>query len=259
MTIHHSVVQLPLNGMPTLFSSLQPLGRLLLSLKAKLFMMLHSYGGISIVFSGDFHQLRPVRCESHGVLYEGILNGLFEGSINTAVILEDSHRFDEDLAYGELLTHFWNGEVTLEDIEMLNTRVVGQNGVTLPDDDSIDADTCYACPFNKQRNASSAGIFQEHLRSGLFPSIDSDDLPPDHTIIIEADIQSHTSDDKTGKTRVSREMRDRIISTCGDSHVVNGQNKKMIRVCGCIQAPMQCVTKIPGRRQRILATAHYVV
>ena len=116
--------------------------------------------------------------------------------------------------------------MTEDDIELLNIRVLGQNDVVLPEDTN-DAGTCYACPFNKQRNAVSAGIFQDHLCSGLFPPIDSDELPPDHTIIIEADIQSCTSSDNTRKTRVSREMRDRIISTCGDSHCVTGESKKV--------------------------------
>ena len=93
--------------------------------------------------------------------------------------------------------------------------------------DTTDADTCYACPFNKQRNAISGGVFQQHLRSGLFPTVDSDELSPDHTIIIEADIQSSTSDSNSGKTRVSPEVKDRILSTCGDSQCVTGQNKKV--------------------------------
>ena len=78
------------------------------------------YGGVSIVFSGDFHQLRPVRCESHGILYEGIKNGLFEGRINCAIILETSHRFDEDPVFGALLKRLWKGELTEEDIVTLN-------------------------------------------------------------------------------------------------------------------------------------------
>lgn len=184
------------------------------------------YGGISIVFSGDFHQLRPVKCEQHGILYEGIMNGLFEGNINTAIILENSHRFDEDPEFGALLKRMWKGEMTEDDIRLLNTRVVGQHGVVLPEH-SHDADTCYACPFNLQRNATSAGIFREHLHSGLFPTIDSEDLPPEHTIIVEADIHSCSSNGNKEKTRVSRVMRDRIISTCGDSHAVTSQNKKV--------------------------------
>ena len=61
------------------------------------------YGGMSVVFSDDFHQLRPVGCEDHGILYEGFMNGLFKGSINTAIFLEDSHQFNDDPAYGRLL------------------------------------------------------------------------------------------------------------------------------------------------------------
>ena len=204
-------------------ASLEKLDRHLKNIKGR---QDRPYGGVSIVFSGDFHQLRPVKCDEHGVLYEGVMNGLFEGSINTAIILENSHRFDNDLQFGELLKRLWLGELTEDDIDLLNTRVVGSNDVTLPNDGS-DADTCYACPKNKERNAISAGVFQEHLRSGLFPCVDSNELPPDHTILIEADIQSCNSDNNSGKTRVSREIRDRILSTCGDSQCVTGQSKKV--------------------------------
>ncbi|KAL7527853.1 hypothetical protein ACHAXR_004496 [Thalassiosira sp. AJA248-18] len=161
------------------------------------------------------------------MLYEGVMNGLFEGSINTAIFLEKSHRFDEDPVFGALLKRVWKGELTEEDIQMLNTRVVGQNGVTLPAV-TTDDDACYACPINKQRNATSGGIFQKHLlSSGEFPPIDSEELPPSHTVIIEADIHSCTTANKKEKTRVSREMRDRIINTCGDAHVRSGQSKKI--------------------------------
>ncbi len=153
-----------------------------------------------IIFSGNFHQLRPVKCDAHGVLYEVITNGLFEGSINTAINLENSHRFDDDLQFGELLKRLWLGELREEDIILLNTRVVRSNNVTLPNDCS-DADTCYACPTNKERNAISAGVFQEHLRSGLFPSVNSNELPPDHTILIKADIQSCNSDINSGQKK----------------------------------------------------------
>ena len=97
--------------------------------------------------------------------------------------------------------------MTENDIKLLNTRVVGKNGVTLPDD-GPDADTTYACPLNKQCNAASAGIFQQHLSSGDFPTVDSDDLPPDHTIIIEAGVQISTPEKGKGNTRVNQEYQD---------------------------------------------------
>ena len=183
------------------------------------------YGGVSIVFSGDFHQLPPVKGTNKTLLYVGAMNGLFESSINVAIILENSHRFDDDRTYGELMKRLWKGELTKEDIDLLNTRVVGnKNGLTLPKS-TADADTCYACPFNKQRNEISAGIFKRHISSDDFPSVDSNELPPLHTIMIEAEFHSQSTDNKKGKTRVSRVLSDRIISTCGDSHCTSGQGK----------------------------------
>ena len=29
-------------------------------------------GGVPIVFPGDFHQLKPVRCNNDGILYKGV-------------------------------------------------------------------------------------------------------------------------------------------------------------------------------------------
>jgi hypothetical protein len=106
--------------------------------------------------------LRPVACEKDGILYEGVKNGLFEGSINAAISLETSHRFDEDPEYGALLKRLWKGEFTKEDVDLLNTCVVGTNGLTLPEMDE-DSDIAYACPLNKQRNAVSASVFKDHL------------------------------------------------------------------------------------------------
>ena len=51
-------------------------------------------GGISIVFSTYFRQLRPAKCECDGILYAGVMNGLFEGSINTVIVFETGHRID---------------------------------------------------------------------------------------------------------------------------------------------------------------------
>ena len=84
------------------------------------------------MFSGDFHQPKPIGCKSGEILYEGAMNGLFEANINVAIILEVSHRFDSNPRFGELMTRLWRGELTENDIKLLNTWVVGTNGVTLP-------------------------------------------------------------------------------------------------------------------------------
>lgn len=186
------------------------------------------FGGLSIVFSGDFHQLKPVAKGFGSMLYEGLKSGLFESSINVAIILEESHRFDADPEYGELLKRLWKGEMTKDDVDLINQRVVGTNGLTLPDV-TDDSDITYACPHNNERNAISASIFKQMIcKSGLFPDVNSTELPPNHTIIIEADIQSMKSAGGTNeKTKVSPALSDRIKSTCGDADCTDSSNKKI--------------------------------
>ena len=116
------------------------------------------YGGMSIIFAGDFHQLPPVMVPDRQILYKGFINGLWEGNINTVIFLENSHRFGDDLEWGQVLYRMWRGESTKEDIELINSRVVGQNDVELPEINADD-DISYACSTNVQRNAISAKIF----------------------------------------------------------------------------------------------------
>ena len=54
------------------------------------------FGGISIVFSGDFHQLKPI-CSEGEVLYSGSANATaWEQALNCAIFLNNSHRFKDD-------------------------------------------------------------------------------------------------------------------------------------------------------------------
>lgn len=184
------------------------------------------FGGMSVVFSGDFHQLKPVLTRNDSVLYDQSRNGLFLGSINCAIILEESHRFDGDPEYGRVMRNFWQGNPTVQDVDYINEREVGQNGVELPEEEP-DSDITYACPFNKQRNAISAGMFSKHIQSGGFPTVDMDDLPPDHTIIVEADIGSSSTAGNDGVTRVSPVVRDAILQHCGDADVTVGTSRKV--------------------------------
>lgn len=186
------------------------------------------YGGMSIVFSGDFHQLKPVINSSMDkVLYDAATCGFFLSTINRAIILEESHRFDEDPEYGAVMRRIWQGNLTEDDIDYINQRLVGTNGVELPTVEKDD-DLTYACPYNKQRNSVTNGIFERHLQSGDFPDVASEDLPPQHTIIIEADLQSNnTSGNGGGTTRIRPLVREKILQNCGDADVVVGNSKRI--------------------------------
>ena len=115
------------------------------------------YGGIHIIFVGDFFQLLPVR---GGVpLFKG--NTMQFGAINKAIFLNVSHRFEEDPSYGEIMRRFRIGLVTREDIQKINTRFIGNSDVSLP---PITKLRC-ACWTNKERNAYSNTVFIEHLKA----------------------------------------------------------------------------------------------
>jgi len=172
------------------------------------------FGGQSIIFSGDFRQFEAILAKH--LLYHRNSSRLWENSINCVIILENIHRFKDDPEYGEMLTRLWRDDLTQEDRKKINTRVIGgQDGVTLPS--TFDEDVVYATSTNKERNAIQAGIFCDHILS-THPTINSADLPPDHTLIIEAVIQSSKS--KKTSTSIGSYTRDRIIHTCGDADCV---------------------------------------
>jgi hypothetical protein len=129
------------------------------------------FGGQSIIFSGDFRQFEAILAKY--LLYDRFGSRHWENSINCVIILENIHRFKDDPEYGQMLTRLWRDDLTQEDREKINTRVVGQNGVTLPP--SFDGDVVYACATNKERNAIQAGIFRDHILS-THPTVNSPEL-----------------------------------------------------------------------------------
>ena len=97
----------------------------------------------------------------------------------------------------------WEGDLSLEDKQRINTRVIGYNGLELPSmlqgkckiihvqnnllllnllaftclQYQIQGDTCYACPTNHERNSIQASIFKKHILA-THPSIHSNVNPP---------------------------------------------------------------------------------
>ncbi len=108
-----------------------------------------------------------------------------ENSSNVAIVLNNSHRFKDDPEFGEILKRMWDGSLTKEDCNKINQRVLGSK-VHLPKVD-VDADISYACWKNSERVSIHASTFQKHIAS--FPLVDSDENPPEHTVVIEADIR----------------------------------------------------------------------
>eukprot|EP00956_Cyclotella_meneghiniana_P030548 scaffold77192_cov37-Cyclotella_meneghiniana.AAC.2 len=196
------------------------------------------FGGISIVFCGDFRQLEPTGAKENNLLFSSQSFQHFWNTLNSVVILENNHRFTDDPQFGQLLRELWKGGLSKESKALLNTRVVGEkNNLVLPKD--IGDNSCYACAYNRERNAITAGIFKKHILQN-HPEISSFEDPPDHTIIIEADIyaRSRKSDNNTNsglnESDICRTLKNRMITTCGDEMVTCGT--KLIDPALCLYA-----------------------
>jgi hypothetical protein len=179
------------------------------------------YGGVSIVFSGDFHQLKPI-CKEDDVLYsDSAAASLWENTINCAIFLDNSHRFKNDPEFGQLLARMRMGEDTRQDRELINSRIVSTTStLTIPQNAP---DACFACSTNKERNGVTAASFKRLIEE-THPTITNDDLPPDHTLIIEASVSKAIETEAGSRKRkrhstVPAAFHDTVITQLGDDDI----------------------------------------
>jgi hypothetical protein len=59
-------------------------------------------------------------------------SGHWDNSTNGVIILNNEHHFKEDPEYGQVLTRMWSGDLSKEDHQKINTRVIGYKGLKLP-------------------------------------------------------------------------------------------------------------------------------
>ena len=79
--------------------------------------------------------------------------------VNCYLELNGMHQFSNDVTWGELLRRLRNGTLTEDDIDTINTRVVDENGLSLPHD------IRYASYRNIDRLSINTGLFLKHLQS----------------------------------------------------------------------------------------------
>jgi hypothetical protein len=180
------------------------------------------FGGYHIIFSGDFRQIPPVKADANQLLYRN--TGLWENAINVAIYLENSHRFKSDPDYGKILMRMWRGEFTKEECDEINKRLIGKNNVILPCFAEND-DVAYACYTNSERTTVHATLFEKHIAN--FPTVSSDEPPPEHTVILEADIlkapkrrpkkKNTSTDNVTLRGRITERIRNLIYAKCRDT------------------------------------------
>ena len=114
------------------------------------------FGGLNIIFSGDFQQLEPVG-KGKLPIYKDNDCPYFIDWVNCYIELNGMHRFKKDVRRGKLLMRMRNGELTKEDVEFINTKVV-----TVHKSRHLPKDLRYTTYFSRDRDAINTALFEEH-------------------------------------------------------------------------------------------------
>ena len=61
------------------------------------------------------------------------------------------------------MKRFWSKGLTKKDKEMINTRLIGQQGVELPECSDPHSDICYACPIYNMRSSIHVNLHWKHI------------------------------------------------------------------------------------------------
>lgn len=170
------------------------------------------YGSIDIVFLGDFCQLSTINGDNiynhrHGVYWEQELNRLVE--------LKGSHRFCDDPFMQRVMSEIRATGLAKEDRDIFNTRVIGENGVEMPDAPT----TRFATFYNKARCSINAAIFKQYLQQHHNKC--TEDNICESAIVIKANAF-------WGKSNIalSYESRKTLFEDCSESHTRNYSKHK---------------------------------
>jgi hypothetical protein len=103
---------------------------------------------------------------------------------------------------------------------------------------TFQGDACHACPTNKEQNSIQAVFFQEHIKA-THPDETSNEMPLEHTLIIEGHISSSISN--TTQQRINKFLKNCITTSCGDANIMMGSKHIDPTLCICIGAYLICI------------------
>ena len=194
------------------------------------------YGGIHLIFIGDFMQLPPV---SGSPIYNDFEDIHWHGTLNACIFLDQgNHRFKEDDEWGEILKRVQIGSVTEEDIMKLNSRVVPK--VQLPS--SVDCnllEISYACYTNKRRNRVTNECFLHFIQQHC-PAYNTHQAPTADALIIKGLVT------KEGKD-LGEDFHKCLWAVCGDDNINNPNQQK---IDPCLKLIIGCPLMINSNNEK---------
>jgi len=194
------------------------------------------YGGIHIIFTGDFMQLAPIGSAPIFSKFDDIH---WHGSLNAAIFLDKgNHRFSKDPLWGDILGRVQLGVPTPDDLAKMNERLLSL--IQLPEDiDFSKTRLVYGCFTNKRRNAITNANFLNFVMHNN-PVTECDVEPADTTLLIK----SYLSKDESN---VGPDFHKLIWSICGDNNV---DAKNNIKIDPCLKLIKGCPLMINSNVDR---------
>jgi len=163
------------------------------------------FGGLHILFCGDFRQLEPV---TGNPLYSHLhADKKWVTSINSHVVLAGLHWFKDDPEWGELLKRIRNDEYTLHGIDAIDKCVIGPER-PIPENASC-------CVYgNTDRTAINAGAFSNALKAHWKAS----SALPENMLVVKAG--NMVRQKKSGKKfPLGEKDKHCLLENCGDQRV----------------------------------------
>ena len=199
------------------------------------------YGGIHIVFTGDFMQLPPVRGTP---IFNEFDDLLWHQSINAAVFLDErNHRFLNDPEWGKILDRVQLGIPTDDDIVKMNSRLISlcepPNNV-----DCKETRIAYGCYSNKRRNELSDAVFLKYVMSNA-PLFNDARYPPEEILLLKCIATKQRKD-------VGEEFHKLLWALCGDDNLSVGTQAKVDPCLKLITGSPIMVNKTIDRKSHIV-------
>ncbi|MGL5916609.1 MAG: hypothetical protein ACRCZC_02775, partial [Culicoidibacterales bacterium] len=169
------------------------------------------YGGLNMVFAGDFSQLEPPRAAP--LYQDGKQCPEFHGFLNAFIELDGRHRFKDDPAYGEMMMRFRNGLPTIHDIRTLNEScLISANHFPPPN-------TPIAVWTNSARDAINAAMFEEYCLA--HSSNDESEVFSGATFVLMDNLEMRDGY-KAYKRITSNQVKVHFYTNCGEDDCSTG-------------------------------------
>ena len=170
------------------------------------------FGGINMLFCGDFRQLEP--CTGNPLYSQRATDSKWTNSINCYIELKGMFRFESDEEWGEMLSRIRRDRCTREDMEKINKRCIKHHKHRIPKNSS------YCVYRNHDRSAIDAGIFSNKLHA----TKSKDNVASEEIIIIKGSNFKKRSKNKQ-PVNLPKEDKEYIFQNCTDSRLKTGGAK----------------------------------